>query len=80
MKLPADYSDILGHPDMGVRATGAAMVYAARLYGPALRAAVGAPEGADVVAHLAAHFTGEASWEVTRRIAEAGVPVEEEHG
>ncbi len=47
---------------------------------PALRAALGAPEGADVVAHLAAHFTGEASWEVTRRIAEAGVPVEEEHG
>lgn len=42
MKLPADYSDILGHPDMGVRATGAAMVYAARLYGSALRAAVAA--------------------------------------
>jgi hypothetical protein len=42
MSLPADLSDILNHPDIGVRATGLAMVYAARLYGPALRAAVAA--------------------------------------
>jgi len=40
--LPADLSDITNHPDPGVRATGYAMLYAARLYGPALRAAVAA--------------------------------------
>jgi len=41
-RLPADLSDILSHPDPGVRATGHAMLYAARLYGPALRAAAAA--------------------------------------
>ena len=42
---------------------------------PALRPALDAPEGADVVAHLAANFVSDRSWEITRRIDEAGINV-----
>ena len=47
---------------------------------PALRAALGAPEGADIIEHLAANYTNERSWDVTSRITDAGVPFEEQHG
>ena len=42
---------------------------------PALRTALDAPDGADVVAHLAANFVSDRSWEITRRIDEAGINV-----
>ena len=45
---------------------------------PALRTALDAPEGADVIAHLAANFVSDRSWEVTRRIDAAGIPVQVE--
>jgi hypothetical protein len=45
---------------------------------PALRTALDAPEGVDLIDHLAANFVSGRSWEITRRIDDAGILVKVE--